>query len=97
MDKALESRFVIFNCVDPLADEERMIAPLIGGEAATKLMRFATDVRGNPESYVSTRDIKLTASLMAKGMEAKRAISAAITPKFPKHIEGITSMAMAHY
>lgn len=97
MDKALESRFVIFNCSEPLADEEKMITPLIGDEAAAQLMRFVTDMRGNPESYVSTRDIKLAANLMHKGVGPLAAIDAAITQKFSKHREGILALAKAHF
>lgn len=97
MDKALESRFVIFDVREPLADEVGILAAKIGQEPAEKLMRFATDMRAGPETYVSTRDLSLTAQLMFKGMDMKKAVRAAIVEKFSKQADAVKTLFTAHF
>lgn len=97
MDKALESRFVIFDVREPLADEVGILAAKVGQDVAEKLMRFATDMRKGAETYVSTRDLSLTAQLMVKGMNIKKAVRAAIVEKFSKQADAVNTLFTAHF
>jgi MoxR-like ATPase len=96
LDAALASRFVILKVDEPIADEAAMMRQVIPNGIANRISKIVTDLRNNPETYPSTRDVSLSAKLISQGLAPAAALDAAITQKFPKHAEGITVIIKSH-
>jgi hypothetical protein len=60
------------------------------------LVKFSTDCRNNPDSYVSTRDLVQAARLIQRGFGPERAVAVAIAPKYGDLESGVNTIAAQH-
>ena len=98
MDKAFNSRFLIIEITEPVADEVRILDDLIGQHKhREKFWRVVLDCRNHPESYINTRDIIMAARCLGLGFDPMRAIEVAIAHKYDDFKEPIMRAADLHF
>jgi MoxR-like ATPase len=98
MDKAFNSRFLIIEIKEPVADEVRILDDLIGQhQHREKFWRVILDCRNHPESYINTRDIIMAARCLGLGFEPMRAIEIAIAHKYDDFTDPIMKCADLHF
>ena len=91
LTKPIVSRFAAtFDLSSPIVDEQKMLRSKgMATEDTTKVLRFATELRKNPDTYMSTRDLALLADVVRAGFTLDRAIEIGVAPKFQEHKAGI--------
>ena len=98
MDRAFRSRFMIMRLDEPVADEPRILDDILGNHPHREsFWKVVLEARNNPESYVNTRDIIMTARAIRGGMDPVRAIEMGISYKYDDFESAITLSANLQY
>ena len=101
IDEAMKSRFMIFKYVsDSLCDEKTTLEDILGGDGtyAQAFLNWANDMREDPTTHVSTRDLCYLAKMVGRGFDAIDAISLNYRDKVTEDKRSIVmTSASAHF
>ena len=100
-DEALKSRAMIYKYItDPLCDEKATISDILGGDEAyvSAFMNFASDLRADGSTAISTRDLCYIAKMVGRGFQAIEAIQLNYRDKVQEDKRGVVmTAASAHF
>ena len=85
---------------EPLCDEKTALEDILGGDEqyAKAFMSWANDMRNEPVTYVSTRDLMYLAKLVGRGFDAVDAIRINLRDKVqPDYQSVVMTSATAHF
>tara|TARA_R100001082_G_scaffold88937_1_gene55372 strand:+ start:816 stop:1676 length:861 start_codon:yes stop_codon:yes gene_type:complete len=101
LDEALKSRMMIYKFVtEPLCEEKLALEDILGGDQqyAQAFMNWADDMRKEPVTYISTRDLCYLAKLVGRGFEAVDAIRINLRDKVQADYQSVVmTSATAHF
>ena len=101
IDEAMKSRFMIFKYVtDSLCDEKATLQDILGGDEnyAGAFINWADDLRQDPATHVSTRDLCYLAKMVGRGFDAVDAIGLNYRDKITEDKRSIVmTSASAHF
>lgn len=100
LDRALLDRFAIVDLgKENMIDEPAVLLGLFGGDAeyTERMVNFASDLRENPDTHVTARQLIQSAKAIAVGMPPTEAIEHLIAEKFVDNKEVIKTAAVAHF
>ena len=101
LDEALKSRMMIYKFIsEPLCDEKSALEDILGGDAtyAQAFLNWANDMRNEPVTYVSTRDLMYLAKLVGRGFDAVDAIRINLRDKIQADFQSVVmTSATAHF
>lgn len=97
VDAALQDRFRFYEINEPIADETQIMKGLLPeaefGKMWESLLNFAVDLRGNEDTYMSTRCLTMTAKSVLYGEPVIAAIKLnyinMLQPQIRKNIDGV--------
>jgi hypothetical protein len=86
------SRFAVFiELRKPIVNEKAVIRQYVSNDLANRIMRLVTDLRENDDTYVTTRDVKLFAQVLASGITPLDAAEMSFVPKV-KRLDASTTV-----
>lgn len=100
MDVALMKRFWLHVEInEPIADELRVITGIFGNDVATaeRAMNWVTDLRRNPVTMVSTRELVIFAKLIVRGLTPLEAAIGGVAPHYAEAASVIRTITEQHF
>ena len=101
LDEALKSRAMIYKYISaPLCDERATLSDILGGDEAYTgaFLNWADDMRKDPSTAISTRDLCYLAKMVGRGFDAVDAITINLRDKIAEDKRSILmTSASAHF
>jgi MoxR-like ATPase len=96
--KPIMSRFgIIVDVSKPIVREKDLARLFVDDDTANRIMRLVVDMRGSEETYISTRDVKLFAQVIASGISPIDAVKLSLLPKVSGNTVGVIGWAKASF
>ena len=101
LDEALKSRAMIYKYItEPLCDERATLSDILGGDETytEAFLNWADDMRKDPTTAVSTRDLCYLAKMVGRGFDATEAITLNLRDKIVEDKRStLMTSASAHF